>query len=160
MDSNAAWRKRRNAFRHPFNPTSLKTFESKISELVDTLDQLLAKSAKAQEIVKIDELFGRFALDVIYNLGFDMQCDYLHDGKKYQELNEGIQLFFQVSTLLTAFILAIDLFTGCGCFGRIELLGHEHSLHSLSPSITISTPSISKIYRITTYDTTISIRDL
>ena len=84
MDSTPEWRKRRNGFRHPFNPSSLKSFEVQLNSLLDKLDQHLHSAGESKQVIKIDELFGRFALDVIYKLAFDLDCNFMDNSDKYK----------------------------------------------------------------------------
>ena len=59
-----------------------------MQHLVDRLCQLINEEHISTEdnkkVLKIDALFGSFALDIIYNIGFDLDRDFLHNHALYQ----------------------------------------------------------------------------
>lgn len=84
MNSDSEWKKRRQAFRHAFNPVSLRAFDSVLQNLVKTLCGRLDEAADGSRALQIDTLFSRFALDIIFNVGFELDCDFLNDDVAFQ----------------------------------------------------------------------------
>jgi cytochrome P450 len=84
MNSDSEWKKRRQAFRHAFNPVSLRSFDPVLNELVHNLCNKIDDVADQNLAIQIDSWFSRFALDVIFRVGFELDCDFLHDDKAFE----------------------------------------------------------------------------
>lgn len=87
METGPDWRKRRNKFRHAFNQSALRRYDAMMGSLVDRFNEILVNHAKNQETVAIDELFGRFALDTVFLVGFEMEIDFLGNRAVYEVIS-------------------------------------------------------------------------
>jgi hypothetical protein len=63
---------------------NLKHFRDNLKSVSNNLNVLLEKHAINNTIVNIDELFGRFALDIIFNVGFQLNYDFLNNPESYE----------------------------------------------------------------------------
>ena len=60
-----------------------------MNQLVDRVcsvinEHLSSSKDSDPQIIKLDRVFGKFALDVIYNVGFDIDRNFLHNDEQYQ----------------------------------------------------------------------------
>ena len=83
LDTNAAWKSRRQAFRHAFTNTSLKHHDTCINKLLDKMCEILDRHATEHSVVLIDDIFTKFVLDVIYSVGFVLDKNFLDDDEAY-----------------------------------------------------------------------------
>lgn len=84
MDTNEEWKKRRQSFRHAFNPLNLHMFDSVLNARVARLVAKIDDFAASHEVLCIDTLFSRFALDVIFSVGFEMEMNFLDNDVAFE----------------------------------------------------------------------------
>ncbi len=84
MPTNQGWKARRQAFRHAFTTTSLKHYEHTMKRLLDKLCSILDQHVANHSILPIDDLFGKFTLDTIYNVSFEMDKNFMDNDEEYQ----------------------------------------------------------------------------
>jgi cytochrome P450 len=93
------WKIRRQKFRHAFTQNSLKAYNGLMTQQVSQILEKLNSAAEKQEVIKIDALFSRFALDSIFRMGFEMDFDFLNHEDLFHEINNAIQTFFRLTWL-------------------------------------------------------------
>lgn len=54
-----------------------------MKRLCQTLTSIIEDYIMKQEVLCIDHLFGKFALDVIYNIGFEIDDNFMHNEDAY-----------------------------------------------------------------------------
>jgi cytochrome P450 len=84
LDTNAAWKSRRQAFRHAFTTTSLKHYEKHMNILLDKMCCILDRHVKEKTVLPIDDLFAKFTLDVIYTVGFELEKNFMENEVEYR----------------------------------------------------------------------------
>lgn len=84
LDTNAAWKLRRNSFRHAFTTSSLKHFEDDMERICLQLCEKIDGYAESGEVLSIGHLFGRMTLDMLFTIGFDAPLDFLNKKDVYE----------------------------------------------------------------------------
>ena len=83
LPTNQQWKNRRQSFRHAFTNAALQALEDRMSALVDKLHEKILTFVENQSILKLDQLFGQFTLDTLYDLGFEFSKDFLNHEDEY-----------------------------------------------------------------------------
>ena len=83
LDTNEAWKSRRHTFRHAFNVNILRHFDPTMKRLSGELCKIIEEHIEHNKVLNIDHLFGKFALDVIYNIGFEINHNFMRDEAGY-----------------------------------------------------------------------------
>lgn len=109
LETNDEWKRRRNQFRHAFTTAGLRIQEQLFRSLVSKFLNKLNQDCASQPTIPIDQLFGQFALNSIFTIGFEMEIDLLNNIHQFNELNGAIQSFFKVATIIVLIILLILL---------------------------------------------------
>lgn len=88
LNTNDDWRRRRTQFRQAFTITSLRAYSDKMHTQVTRLMQQLRHEVVTQPegVVKIDALYSRFALDAIFQLGFELDENFLGNETHFDEV--------------------------------------------------------------------------
>jgi cytochrome P450 len=102
LNTNDDWKRRRVHFRQAFTLPSLRGYNAIMHGQVQRLIDFLRKAAIDNEPkgIQIDALYSRFALDAIFQLGFELNESFLEDADHFEDVNTAIQDFFQLTWLI------------------------------------------------------------
>eukprot|EP01038_Epipyxis_sp_PR26KG_P004041 gene4041-5783_t len=95
LDTNSDWKIRRQAFRHSFTATSLRSFQNEVVEKSLRLCSILNEHCCSKQPVEIDKLFGKLTIDIICNIAFQLDIDALGDSETFQKLHSAIRTLFK-----------------------------------------------------------------
>lgn len=84
LPTDQEWKRRRQSFRHAFTSTTLQSVEQNMLKLVDKLRIQIDSYAENQSILLLDELFGQFTLDTLYEFGFEYNKDFMNHSDAYK----------------------------------------------------------------------------
>jgi cytochrome P450 len=123
LDTNESWALRRSLFRHPFSLNVLRHFEDSVRSIVLEMCNNLDQQAELGEIVELDRVFQRLAMDVISEVAFQ----YKLEGKfsdAYEKVSKSFELIQDVLLYPSIFLrlpaICLPQWTSIGKFIRIH----------------------------------------
>jgi len=84
LNSNAAWVQRRQAIKQCCSFTNFQHCTHLLNAHLNSFQAMLSSLAGKREIHCMQELFGRFVLDLLLQIQFEMDSNYLYDEREYK----------------------------------------------------------------------------